>query len=192
MNETSAIRGLLSSDKVVFDYVFNYYYSSLCAFSLRYIRDKEVVEDLVQEFFVSIWIKGSELRIHTSLKTYLFTGVKNRCLDYLKHQKVVDRFNSFSMFSAEQGVNSTDRYMAEAELRLILNRSLDKLPPRCAEVFKLSRIQGLSNLEISEQLEISKRTVELQISNALKVLRIEFSEYFSVASFASLTWLMFL
>jgi len=164
-------------DKVVFDYIFNYYYSSLCAFSMQYIKDKNTVEDLVQDFFVSLWIDAPNLRVQSSLRSYLFAGVKNRCIDHQKHQKVTEKYRNHILFSTENEDNSTDNYFAETELRHVIQKSLTKLPPRCREIFELSRIKGLSNQEISEQLQLSKRTVELQISNSLKILREELMEY---------------
>jgi len=81
------------------------------------------------------------------------------------------------LFSTENDNDSADNYFAESELRQAIQKSLQKLPPRCREIFELSRHNGLSNQEISEQLGLSKRTVELQISNSLKVLRKELVEY---------------
>ena len=171
------IEGLRRKDKVVFDYIFNYYYSSLCAFSMNYLNDRNAGEDLVQDFFVSLWIESPNLQILSSLKSYLFASVKNRCLDFLKHQKVSEKYRAYILFSAESGDNTADHYFAESELRQAIQKSLEKLSPRGREIFELSRLKGLSNQEISEQLKISKRTVELQVSNSLKILRKELIEY---------------
>lgn len=177
MKDTLLIEGLCRRDKVVFDYIFNHYYSSLCVFSMHYLKDRNAVEDLVQDFFVSIWMEAPHLQINSSLKSYLFTGIKNRCLDFQKHLKVTEKYNAFILFTAENEDNSFDHYFAESELRQAIEKCLSKLPLRCCEIFKLNRFNGLSNQEISEQLGISKRTVELQISNSLKILRRELSEY---------------
>lgn len=177
MNDLFLIEGLRKRDKLVFDYVFNYYYSSLCAFSRQYIPDRQVVEDHVQDFFVSLWIDASRLQIKSSLKSYLFTSIKNKCLDYQKHQKVTEKYKTFVLFSTNDENNSTDQYFAETELRQIIQKSMDKLSPRCREIFEMSRFRSLSNQEISDQLSISKRTVELQISNSLKILRTELVEF---------------
>lgn len=174
------IEGLGRRDKIVFDYIFNYYYSSLCAFSMQYLNDRSAVEDLVQDFFVSLWIDAPQHNIHSSLKTYLFASIKNRCLDFQKHQKVLEKYKTFILFSTKPDDDSTDHYFAESELRQAIQKSLGKLSPRCREIFELSRLNGLSNQEISTQLGISKRTVELQISNALKILRKELVEYLPI------------
>ncbi len=183
MNDLLLIEGLRQRDKVVFDYLFNYYYSSLCAFSMQYLKDQNTTEDLVQDFFVSLWMEASDLKICSSLRSYFFTGVKNRCLDIKKHQKVTEKYRTYMLFSAEGQDNSTDHYFAESELRQAIEKSLRKLPSRCREIFELSRLKGLENHEIAEQLGISKRTVELQISNALKCLRKELIEFLPI-------WLM--
>jgi len=181
------IEGLGRRDKLAFDYIFNYYYSTLCAFSMQYLNDRSASEDLVQDFFVSLWMGASKLRIRSSLKSYLFAGVKNQCLDYQKHQKVTEKYQAYVLFSTKSGDNTTDHYLAESELRLAIQKCLDKLSPRCREIFELSRLKGLSNQEISEKLGISKRTVELQVSNSLKILRKELIDYLP---FCMLAWLI--
>jgi RNA polymerase sigma-70 factor (ECF subfamily) len=188
LKDTLLIDGLERRDKVVFDYIFNFYYSSLCAFAMQYLNDRNAVEDLVQEFFVTLWIEAPNHPIHASLKTYLFAAVKNRCLDLQKHRKVVEKYRSFILFSTSEEDNLSDHLFAESELRHAIQNSVDKLPPRCREIFELSRLKGYSNQEIAQHLGLSKRTVELQISNALKVLRKELVAYLPVWL---VLWLLF-
>ena len=188
MKEEYLIVGLEGRDKVVFDYVFNYYYSSLCTFSMQFLNDRSAAEDLVQDFFVNLWIESPNRRIQVSLKSYLFSGIRNRCLDFQKHQKVIKKHHSFVHFFEEWEVNTADQFFAESELRQAMQNSMAKLPPRCNEIFGLSRFKGLSNQEIAEQLGLSKRTVELQISNALKILRKELVEFLPACIIA---WLLF-
>ncbi len=177
MNDQVLIEGLGRRDKVIFDYVFNCYYSSLCAFSVQYLSDRNAVEDLVQDFFVSLWLEAPQIQIKTSLKSYLFAAIRNRCFDFRKHHKVKEKYRAFVLFSANSDDSSFENYFAESELRQAIQKSLQKLPPRCREIFELSRLKGLSNQEISDQLGIAKRTVEIQISNSLKILRKELVEY---------------
>ena len=180
MKDLLLIEGLGRRDKVIFDYIFNYYYSSLCAFAMQYLHDRDAVEDLVQDFFVTVWLEAPRMQISTSLKSYLFAGVKNRCLDSQKHHKVTEKYKAFILFAAENEDNSFDHYFAESELRQAIEKSMSKLPPRCREIFELSRLNNLSNQEISDKLGISKRTVELQISNSLKILRKELVEFLPI------------
>lgn len=144
---------------------------------MQYINDKEAVEDLVQDFFVTLWIDSPNLQIKVSLKSYLFTSLKNRCLDALKHRKVTEKYRTFMLSDASDTESSIDYWFAETELRQVIQNSMAKLPPRCREIFENSRLNGLSNQEIAEKLGISKRTVELQISNSLKILRLELAEF---------------
>jgi RNA polymerase sigma-70 factor (ECF subfamily) len=144
---------------------------------MQILHDRDTVEDLVQDFFVSLWADAPGRPIQSSLKSYLFAGVKNRCLDYRKHQKVDHKYRKYIFFSALNNENSTESFLAESELRHAVENCIEKLPPRCREIFEMSRLKGLSNQDIAVELGLSKRTVELQISNALKMMRKELVEY---------------
>jgi RNA polymerase sigma-70 factor (ECF subfamily) len=149
----------------------------LCAYAESVILDENAVEDIVQELFVTIWIKSEQLKITGSLKNYLFSSVKNRCFDYLKHQKVKLKSVQYFKASESSNENNPENWMLESELRERIERSLQKLPPRCQEIFRMSRYDGFKNQKIADQLGLSKRTVELQISNALKILRKDLQPY---------------
>lgn len=175
MDEKYIIAGLKNKDKTVFDFVFSYYYTGLCTYTRRWVSDPDVAEDLVQDFFVRLWTNSSNIVITTSLKSYFFTSVKNRSINHLKHLKTKEKFGN-------QIINgSTEEYsnweFTEPELTELIEKGMQKLPPRCREIFILSRFEGKDNGKIAEMLGISKRTVELQISNALKILRSELKDY---------------
>ena len=177
MEEKFIIQGLKTKNKIVFDFVVHYYYSGLCAFAEKYVGHVKVVEDIVQDLFVALWIKSEQINITSSVRSYLFSSVKNRCFDYLKHQKV--KSQSIIKLKSSGNINhdTPENWLAESELQKILDSSLEKLPPRCREIFRLSRFEGLKNQEIADQLGLSKRTIELQISNALKALRKDLKPY---------------
>ena len=181
MEEKYLILGIKNKNEVVFDFVFNYYYSGLCAYSKHWTDDSAVAEDIVQDFFVFLWINSSKLEITSSLKSYFFISVKNRTLNYLKHEKVKEQYKNEVI--KETSLNYTDWTITESELTEIIEKAIQKLPPRCREIFKLNRIQGKNNGEIAEKLGLSKRTVELQISNALKFLRVELKPFLPSAVF---------
>ena len=177
MDESFLINGIKTRNKIVFDFIFHYYYSGLCAFAEKITGSQQTAEDIVQDLFVTLWIKNDQISISSSLKSYLFTSVKNRSLDFLKHEKTkAKRLNILSK-SEELPENLSAMWFAESELIRIVEKCLEKLPPRCKEIFVLSRIEGLKNQEIADKLGISKRTVELQISNALKSLRCNLKPY---------------
>ncbi|MBL7111517.1 MAG: RNA polymerase sigma-70 factor [Bacteroidales bacterium] len=175
MDENYIKKKLQSQDKIVFDYVFTYYYSGLCAFVNHFVHDRDVSEDLVQDFFVHFWIDCPKIEISGSLKSYFFSAVKNKTSDYFKHVKVKNHYKDHIL--SKQVVKTEASEYAEVELMALIKKGLKKLQPRCREIFVLSRFNGKSNKEISEFFKISQRTVELQISNALKILRIELADF---------------
>jgi RNA polymerase sigma-70 factor (ECF subfamily) len=177
LEEQYLIKGLLTRNKVVFDFIFHYYYSGLCAYCERITGNQQVAEDLVQELFVTLWIKCQQIKITSSLKNYLFTSVKNRSLDYLKRE--LRKTQKLEHIAEKQQLpeNLSSVWFAEAEFQAVVEKCLTKLPPRCREIFELSRFEGLKNQEIADKLGLSKRTVELQVSNALKQLRSDLKNY---------------
>ncbi len=177
MNEKYLISGLSSQNKVVFDFIFNYYYSGLCAYARRWVTAPDVAEDLVQDFFVRLWMYSSKLEITSSLKSYLFTSVKNSAVNHLKHVKVQERYGNQMIQASLNEEYPGNWEFTESELTELIEKGMEKLSPRCREIFMLSRFEGKDNGKIAEMLGISKRTVELQISNALKILRVELKEY---------------
>uniref|UniRef100_UPI003217A30E RNA polymerase sigma-70 factor n=1 Tax=uncultured Draconibacterium sp. TaxID=1573823 RepID=UPI003217A30E len=177
MDEKFILQGLKAKNKIVFDFVFHYYYSGLCAYVEKIVNDVNISEDIVQDLFITLWIKHDQLEISSSLKNYLFTSVRNRSLDYLKKQKNRAQHLNSAIDTKKYAENLSSFWFAESELETLFEKSLEKLPPRCREIFKLSRIEGIKNQQIAEKLGISKRTVELQISNALKFLRKDLSPY---------------
>lgn len=180
MEEQFLINGLKTRNKVVFDFVFHYYYSGLCAFAEKIAGDQKVAEDIVQDLFIMLWIKGDSLNISISLKNYLFTSVKNRVLDYLKKENRKTKKKDIISLEREPSENLSSLWFAESEIQAIVEVSLTKLPPRCREIFELSRFEGLKNNEIADKLKLSKRTIELQVSNALKQLRTDLKPYLPV------------
>lgn len=178
LDEKQILEGINTKNKLIFEYLFESYYSGLCAFCLRYIDNKEIIEDLVQELFMSLWSKKENLEVKTSLKSYLFTSIKNKCLDHNKHSKVKNKYREYISKHKSIAEDTINECYIESELRSLLESELNKLPPRCKEIFVLSRFEGKSNAEIASLLNISKRTVELQISNALKLLKVSLKDYY--------------
>lgn len=177
LDEQFIIRGLRERNKVVFDFVFHYYYSGLCVFAERLTGDSKSAEDLVQDLFVHLWIRHDSIQILSSVKNYLFTSVKNRALDYLKKESGKSRKILYASKDQHLDENLSLQWIAESELQEAIDRSLALLPARCREIFVMSRMEGLKNQEIAEHLNLSVRTVELQISNALKQMRISLKDY---------------
>ncbi len=164
-----------------FEKTYKLYYPKMVAFAKNYISAREDVENIVQDVFVVLWKKKDELELSCMLTTYLFTLVRNKCLNFLRHKLIEEEYNlqmkeevGFKLYALE---SLEYTYYSEDELQEAVQRALSKLPERCREVFVKSRIDGLKYKEIAEELGISVNTVENQIVTALKKLRIELKDY---------------
>lgn len=176
VKELFIVEEMKKGKEYAFDYFFNYYYPGLCVFAQKIIAlPEQQAKDIVQDVFVKFWNDREKLDIRTSIRSYLFVSVRNRCLDVLRKK---NRSLQLKEISEGQDVadESFETYIL-SELESLFNQSLDKLPERCREVFELSRLQGLKNREIAEKLSLSEKTVENQMTKALRVLREELKDY---------------
>lgn len=174
-NKAKAASSSGSSD---FELIFRSYFTRLCAFATVYTNSLEDSKEVVQEVFLKVWEKRNELPLDDELKSYLFRAVKNACINRLQHQMVADRYQAVLYFlhSQEPG---TDGYteIELGELQGHIDTAIAALPESCRNIFLLSRNQGLKYREIAEQLNISVKTVETQMSRALLKLKSQLHEY---------------
>jgi len=161
------------SNEEAFNKAFDLYYSRLCFFADKMLHDFDLSRSVVQQVFVDLWIKREKLRID-SLQSYLFQSVRNAAFDVLKHRKVESQY--LSTLEKEEPGQISD-LMEEAELAERINRAVQNLPEKCREIFVLCRFEELKYAEIASRLNISVKTVEMQISIALKKLRSELADY---------------
>lgn len=175
-HEAILIEGLKEGNVKIYDYIFHFYYSGLVVFVHKYINDQDVAEDIVQEFFVKLWINRERLQIETTLKAYFFSSIKNRCIDYLRHELIKGKVEK-NLLEKVQSLTNEHDLLIESELRDQINAAIDKVPPVCREIFIMNRFEGLKPAEIADKKGISVRTVETHIGKALKILRKELSGY---------------
>lgn len=150
--------------------LFQRYYAYLCRSAYRVLADSVLAEDLVQEVFYELWKRRGDLRITTSLKAYLRRATVNKTLNYIRdHRKV--RFEQEEEVTLSAQRPGAAQRLEAAELQQLIDRSIDALPERCRIVFILSRFEDMTYKEIAGQLGISEKTVENQISKALRLLR---------------------
>ncbi|MGV8136966.1 MAG: RNA polymerase sigma-70 factor [Mangrovibacterium sp.] len=162
-------------DEDAFNQLFNLYYSRLCFFADKLVHDFDLCRSVVQDVFVDIWINRESLDVHFSLKSFLFQSVKNRALNVLKHRKVEARFVEEQQKKNEPF--SAQDLIEEAELNDRINSAIHELPLKCREIFILCRFEELRYSEIADRLNISVKTVEMQISIALKKIRQKLTDY---------------
>jgi RNA polymerase sigma-70 factor (ECF subfamily) len=161
-----------NGDEEAFNKAFDLYYSRLCFFADQVLRDFDLSRSVVQQVFVDLWIKRDRLQVD-SLKSYLYQSVRNATLDVLKHKKAESKY--LSTLEKEEPVQLTD-LMEEAELADRINKAIQNLPEKCREIFVLCRFEELKYAEIAARLNISVKTVEMQITIAMKKLRKELSD----------------
>jgi len=143
---------------------FNSNYRNAVISAHRILNDKSEAEDAVQDTLIKLWENRTQLKEDT-IGAYFATMVRNRCIDILRKKKPI-------IIEIDDGQLPTEDHsqMEHEELKAKINATIDSLPDRCREVFVLSRFEKLSHKEISESMGISTKTVENQITKALKVI----------------------
>jgi len=165
---------LKNGDEKALSELFDMYYSALCLFANKYLHDMDLSRSLVQQVFIDLWTKRQKIAISTSVKPYLYTTVKNRCIDVLRNKKATTAISE----SVENLSQAPFRDLVEeAELNDRINASINQLPEKCREIFLLCRFEELKYSEIADKLGISVKTVEMQMGIALKKLRDSLSDY---------------
>jgi RNA polymerase sigma-70 factor (ECF subfamily) len=177
ISEKVLIDRLILGDQTAFELLFRYYYPGLVIFASQITLDRNEAEEIVQDFFFRMWQKKDFIKESDSLKPYLFTSIKNRGINYLASKKLATKkIEELKQIMANNLTYEQDIFVA-SELQDRVNQTMEILPPRTKEIFLLSRFNDLKNEEIAKKLGISKRTVETQISNALKILREKLKDY---------------
>jgi RNA polymerase sigma-70 factor (ECF subfamily) len=161
----------LKGDTAAFEKIYRSYVKELCSLAAYYVRSFDAAEDIVQNLFLILWERRETIRIEGFLKTYLFTSVRNLALNFLKHQTIEQKSSDTysKLFSIP---SATPHEIAEhRELDVLITQALEKMPERCRIIFILSRYFNMKYAEIAKILEISVKTVDAQMVNAIKSLR---------------------
>jgi RNA polymerase sigma-70 factor (ECF subfamily) len=146
-------------------------------YAVQFVVDRAEAEEIVQDFFVRLWKKHGNLFQSDSLKNYFFSSVKNSSINYLRHKKIENlTIQKLTQLSTSHLVYDPDIYLV-TELQEKISHAIGLLPEKCREIFIMSRFKGLDNDQIAGEMQISKRTVETHISNALRILRNELKHY---------------
>lgn len=170
-----------AGNKVAFDQLFLTYYQFLCNYAYQFLHEKEGAEEVVQDMFFHLWEKRESLDIKSSIKSYVFQAVRNRCLTLLKHLAVREEYKKHNKNTIEYQEQQT--YDFENELATMIEVAVNELPEERQKVFRLNRYEGLKYQEIADHLGISVKTVEGQMSKALKFLRQELKDYLPLLLF---------
>jgi RNA polymerase sigma-70 factor (ECF subfamily) len=156
--------------------LFERYWDKLYATAFRYTKDHEFSEELVHDIFLSLWTRRKALEINV-FQNFMLKAVRYQIYNDLRTAKLpLVQLNDWQQENYGWEANKGSEHIAEEELVQQLFKCLEHLPRRCQEIFRLSRINNLSNQEIASQLGISKRTVENQLSISLKHLKVHWNK----------------
>jgi len=176
------ISKIKAGDTMAFRQFFHLLYPKFTAYACRYV-DPQEARDLVQDLFTSYWEKKEQIETDNILP-YLYKWLHNSCLNYLKHRKVIEAYE-VRIRLAEQRISSMEelledndvfRQMISKDIRDMIELSISKLSARCAEIFRLRYFEDMPHKDIAERMNISVRTVEWHISNAVSFLRVELQD----------------
>ena len=180
-NVAHTIQALKSGNQSSFERLYRYYYKGLCAFSAQYVSLAEA-EEIVQDTMMWIWENKESLNPELSLKSLLFTMVKNKSLNLINHQEIKRRVHQEIIDNFQEAFEDPDLYLNQ-ELFKLYHAALSKLPADFRQVYEMNRKQKLTHKEIAAQLGISPQTVNYRISQVLKQLRIDLKDYLPLVVF---------
>ena len=170
VSERELLERLRRGDEGAFDAIFRAHYPGLVTFLDRLLRGRGEAEEVAQEVMLELWRRRDGLDIRESLRAYLYRAARNRALNVLRHERVVEAAAPYArMPESEQARAEPD--LLEQELDAAVAAAVAQLPERCREIFQLSRVNGLRYVEIADTLGISVKTVEAQMGRALRLLR---------------------
>lgn len=162
---------LATGSQASYTVIYSRYSEILFRHAYNMLEDQAEAEDVIQEVFLMLWTKRSEVAAAKSLSAYLYTSVRNRILNHITHQKVVDKYLDSMRTFMETGGYTADELLREKELAAVIEREIAAMPPKMREIFLMSRNEQLSHKSIGELLNISDKTVKQQVYKAVKQLR---------------------
>jgi len=177
MNDIVLYTKVREGDIRAYETLFRRYFEPLCMYGKKITGDMDVAEEIVQELFYTIWKDRLNLRIAWSVKSYLYGAVRNQSLQYLEHLQVRQRYYQHvaSEYSECSLYDSPQEILEYKELEQRLEYALEHLPKRRRDIFSMNRFEGKKYEQIASELSLSMKTIEAEMSKALKTLKKSFS-----------------
>lgn len=174
-----------------FEEIYISYFSRMKYFAREYVLSDEEAENIVQDVFTELWEKKILLTYNINLIAFLFTSIKNRCIDYLRHKVVVqDAVNQIQeeyLMTLRVKLSSLELFnqslLSDQDIERIVTDAIDALPKKCREIFIKSKIEGKKQKDIAKELNVSLKTVENQMNIAYKKLKNELKDYLPLLLF---------
>lgn len=174
-NNDLLIEALRNGDESAYTYLIDTYHHKLCVYANSLVKNIYSAEDIVQNVFIKVWEQRTRLKTDHSLKSFLYKLAYNEFIDlYRKNQSLFSLEKSYH--EALNGIVQEEDSESFQRVMNAVNKEIQNLPPKCKEVFILSKKEGLTNIEIAEHLDVSIKTVEAQITKAFSLLRSSLDE----------------
>lgn len=158
-----------------FEEIYRFYFPKLCYYVYSFVHDQDVSKDIVHDVFSAVWTNRNELPEILSLKLYLYRAAKNKTFNFLKHEKhITVRSENLELMNFRSAQN-IERELEKNELGRLVEKSINKLSPKCREVFILVKFHGMKYNEVAELLKISANTVQNHVAKAFNQLRKDIS-----------------
>ena len=164
------IEKMKAGDRESFNQVFRHYYSPMVRFCIRYVADSDIASEIVQDLFVKLWSNREKISFNTSFESYMLTSVRNSAITYINKERAHNEAH-LRVFSEESDNTDPSETLQSNNLEESYRQILKDMPDKRREVFLASRYDGLKYSEIAEKLGISQKTVEAQMTAALKQLK---------------------
>jgi len=181
---------MADGDKKAFRFFFEKYYTDLCNLVNIYLHDPVMSEEIVQDVFIWFWEKKEKIHIESSIRSYLLRASKNKSLNYIRNKKAQLNIHEKLSKMEDNKIEMPDSIMDTAQLREIIEKSVNSLPQKCREIYILGKEKNLSYKEIAFEMGISVKTVENQMGKALKKLRELLAPYYNEIFFLLLVFLI--
>ena len=176
-DDAETIRLLKSRDEEVFGQLFKAHFKPLRQYAFTFVQEQQVAEDIVQNIFYRLWERIEVLNFSNSVAAYLYRAVYNESLNALKHNKVRRLHHGWLQRRMNQPSDTAYRKLQQDELEKRLHDAISGLPQQCRTIFQMSRFEGFRYQDIGSRLGISPKTVENQMSKALRILRARLIEF---------------
>ena len=181
-NDSDIFEAIRRDDNGAYEIVFREYYRPMSAYAFRFLGDLSASESIVQDVLLRLWQKRHEIMITSSLQHYLFRSVKNHCINYIEHEKIKTGYQNY-VIRNEDDRSEYSEFFLEFGLMNRIQTAIAALPEKRQEIFRLAREDGLKYREIADRLQISIKTVETQMTLALKQLRESLKVYKNLVMF---------
>lgn len=169
-----------------FAYFFHIQYEPLCYFAFNILHHKEAAEDVVEESFIKLWQNRARIRHSSVIKSYLYTSVKNACIDLIRRKKTFSGFAETTKFISEKHETSVLNKIISAEVINEIHQAMNTLPPKMAKVFRMLYVEGKGYQEVADELKVSIHTIRHQKARAIILLKQKLPQHLFLFFFAAI------